>query len=77
MSKPEGYIFSRGKPVAHKSLIMISVVYEVWNSIEQEFDGVTGFHCGITSGFNKFTVVNCFGTFLFFCPLNWLRIKKS
>ena len=50
---------------------MISVVYEVWNSIEQEFDGVTAVfwiinHCGITSGFNKLPAVYCFGTFVFF-----------
>lgn len=35
--------FSRGKPVGQEFLITISVVYEVWNSIEQQFDGVTGF----------------------------------
>jgi len=44
MSKPKENIFSCGKPVGQKFLnILISVVYEVWNSIEQEFDGVTGF----------------------------------
>ena len=35
--------FSRGKPVGQEFLITISVVYGVWNSVEQQFDGVTGF----------------------------------
>ena len=53
MSKLEGNIFSRGKPVGQKFLILIALVYEVWNSIEQEFDGVTGFLDDLSLWFNK------------------------
>ena len=27
------------------------------------------YHCGLTSGFNKFSVVNCFGTFCAFLAI--------
>lgn len=70
MSKPKGNFFSRWKPVGQNILIMILVVYEVWNSIEQEFDGVTCFwiinNLRITSGLISSQLLIALGLFVFF-----------
>ena len=70
MSKPKGIFFSRWKPVGQNILIMILVVYEVWNSIEQEFDGVTCFliinNLRITSGLISSQLLIALGLFVFF-----------
>lgn len=73
MSKPKGNFFSPWKPVGQKFLIMILVVYEVWNSIEQEFDGVACFgvinNFGTISGLISSQLLIALGHFVFFGPL--------